>query len=110
MAETFVNPRSFRKSVEVELDVGVEESAPILLYCAFPITVAVVLATGGEGKVQYTLDSVELIDSDDAAWFDWPAGDVTDNTVDVMLGPVTAVKLVCPAGTGTATLTVLGDL
>lgn len=55
-------------------------------------------AEGGAGKAQFTISPLDKIVADEANWFDWAKGSVTQSTFDVAIGPLTAVRGVCTAG------------
>jgi hypothetical protein len=67
------------------------------------LNVQVVVASGGQGKVQYTNDKVEEVVADTANWIDWDAGVVSANSVDVFYPP-TAVRINKTNAPGTLTL------
>ncbi len=63
-----------------------------------PVSVTFVVATTGEGKIQYTTSDDSLLDST-AVWQDWAEGSCTETTSDVLAGPVTGLRLVRTSGT-----------
>ena len=73
-------------------------SAPLYLPPMKPgqqATVGVSPGAGGAAKVEYTLSPRALVDADDASviWREWPSGDVSTDTDDVLDGPVTALRM-----------------
>ncbi|RLI61036.1 MAG: hypothetical protein DRO88_13545 [Promethearchaeia archaeon] len=62
------------------------------------ISVSLVIDTG-EGKIQFTTSGDDNIDS--AIWQDWPLGACIETQSDLLLSPVTAIRLVRISGTVT---------
>jgi hypothetical protein len=52
----------------------------------------------GAGKFQFTLSSIEKIKADTALWVDWSKGNVNVTTTDILMGPVTGIRVVCSSG------------
>lgn len=57
-----------------------------------PLTVAITPSNGGTAKIQYTLSSAAAVMAGTATWRDWPLGTVSAFAVDLLLGPVTAIR------------------
>ncbi len=53
---------------------------------------------GNTGLVQFTTSPETAIDGDTATWQNWPSGNVTATTNDVLAGPVSAIKLSATGG------------
>ena len=64
---------------------------------AYSMSVAIE-AGAGTGKVQYTLDTEEIIEAGTEVWYDWDIGDATGNAVDAFVSPVSAVRGVSISG------------
>ncbi|MEO1752019.1 hypothetical protein [Thiofaba sp. EF100] len=56
------------------------------------VSIAAIPGQGGSLLVEYTLSPRQLIEQDQALWHAWPAGSVTEPTVDALLTPVVAVR------------------
>jgi len=54
---------------------------------------------GTSAKVQHTISTLEAVEADTAQWYDWGAGTVTTGTMDALLAPVTALRVVSTGGT-----------
>jgi hypothetical protein len=54
----------------------------------------------GEGKIQYTMSTIEEIEAGSALWHNWDSGDVTSNSEE-FFKPVSAVRQVNASGTTT---------
>ena len=66
---------------------------------------SVTLVPAGTAKVQYSTDTIENILASSITWQDWPAGDVTVTTTDVLYGPVTVLRIVSTTGTAVMRVT-----
>lgn len=57
-----------------------------------------IVSSGNTGKVQFTTSLIASVEAETATWQDWPKGNVTATTSDVLTGPVTAVRGVSVSG------------
>ncbi|MFZ5536737.1 MAG: hypothetical protein ACOZAP_04570 [Pseudomonadota bacterium] len=57
-----------------------------------PVSVAVAPGAGGSVLVEFTLSPRALIETGEALWHAWPAGAVTEASVDVLSAPAVAVR------------------
>jgi hypothetical protein len=64
-------------------------------------TVKAIPDAGATITVQYTTSTADDLAAGTAVWDTWPAGSVTINTSDTLLGAVTAVRAMASGGTGT---------
>lgn len=97
----FINLASngINSSVSVDIAVG-ETSLPVLIKRGTAnVSIAIHPNLVGSGKAQITLSPIEKIKAGEANWFDWVSGDVAVSTMDVAVGPITAVRGVNASGT-----------
>jgi hypothetical protein len=64
-------------------------------------TVKAIPDAGATITVQYTTSTADDLAAGTAVWDTWPAGSVTVNTSDTLLGAVMAVRAMASGGTGT---------
>jgi len=57
-----------------------------------------VIPNGNTGKFQTTTSPRASIEAGTATWSDWPDGEVTETTSDVITGPVTGIRGVSVSG------------
>lgn len=57
-----------------------------------------VIAGSNTGKVQFSTSREESVLGGSAVWQDWPQGNVTGTTYDVLVGPVTSIRGVSVSG------------
>ncbi|MCP3685829.1 MAG: hypothetical protein GY861_24535 [bacterium] len=60
-------------------------------------TAAVICGTG-TARIEYTIDTVEVIKEGGATWFIWDKGSVTGNALDVFTSAITALRCVSISG------------
>lgn len=78
---------------------GTVETLPVLINNTYnKVSIAIHPNESGTGKVQYSLSPYEKLEDGSANWFDWTHNDTTESAVDIINGPVTAVRGVCSAG------------
>ena len=80
---------------------GISISDPVFMKNGIGRMTVCVIPTGvaqSAGRIEYTLSPPDRVQNDDATWFWWPKGDVVEPWADVMVGPVTAIRAVCTAG------------
>lgn len=73
--------------------------APVYL-ASCPASIAASPGQGGSLLVEYTLSPRQLIENDQALWHAWPAGSVTEPTVDALLTPVIAIRATAQGADG----------
>lgn len=66
---------------------------PILIPTQVQYISVALIVTTGSGKIQTTVSTKADVEADNALWFDWSAGVVSENTADVAR-PVTAIRQV----------------
>ena len=80
---------------------GISISDPVYITKGLRTLTCCVIPTGvaaSAGRLEYTLSPPDRVADDDATWWIWPKGDVVQPWVDVLVGPVTAMRAVCTAG------------
>lgn len=65
---------------------------------------------GGTAKIEYTCSSQTKIDADTCKWFEWPGSDVSDDTVDTLIGPVNALRLTATTADADFELLIMGGI
>ncbi len=74
-------------------------SAPLIIP-AIGRDAVVAAMPGGSCRVEYSVSSYAAVSEGTAQWHQWPAGQVEQNTTDVVVGGVTALRFVS-TGAGT---------
>lgn len=88
--------------------VGASQPIPLDLYISpFSVTIQLVVSGTVDGTIEYTADPV-LASSGPFTWFALSnLTGITSNSVDTLVAPVAAVRLVTNSGTGSITTTIL---
>ena len=91
----FVDNMTWRRSGSLAIG---QTSSPLPLTEEIRQVTVGLYPTGGTAKVQITISTPEEVAASTAVWFDWGLGEVSDNTMDVLEAPVSAIRVVALTG------------
>lgn len=64
---------------------------PVVIYGWSPMSITI--KPTGTSRVEYTQSSSDLVTLGTAIWSTWPKGDVTEESSDIVLYPITAIRV-----------------
>jgi len=98
MAYLLLESNGVTPAQSVTLTVGETSDAILIKNTSQRTSIAIHPVVSGTGKAQISVSPRDSIIAGTANWFDWAQGEVAASTLDVAVGPITAVRGVCTAG------------
>jgi len=100
MGALVLDPRTGRRHFRETLAAGATGAPVMIGRDILPATVSVYPSAGATGRIEYTLAPPADVQAGAATvvWLPWNHGDAGTNAVDVLTGPVTAIRGVATGG------------